>query len=146
MTGHAAFDDLLDAFNGLPGVEPPTAAGRGFGAQALRVQRPHLCDVPSAAPRCQTSSARVTHLIADAIGSSFDAGKGRPMREWLTVEDHTPETWLRLSREAYDFVSGPGGPSSERHRIPRHGCRARRNDQVGLVPSTRRHPSPPSAP
>ena len=51
--------------------------------------------------------ARVDALISDGAGAPFDAGKGTPMKEWLTVTtDETTE--LALAREALDFVGGAG--------------------------------------
>jgi hypothetical protein len=37
---------------------------------------------------------------------SFDAGKGRPMKEWLAVEPARHNEWEALSSEALAFVRG----------------------------------------
>jgi hypothetical protein len=47
---------------------------------------------------------RVTALIGSGAGAPFDAGKGRAMKEWLTVTADDEESWLALAREARDFV------------------------------------------
>lgn len=47
---------------------------------------------------------RVETLIGIGVGSPFDAGKGRAMREWLTVTADDEQSWLALAREALDFV------------------------------------------
>jgi hypothetical protein len=39
------------------------------------------------------------------MGEPFDAGKGRPMKEWLTVAADDEETWRGLTGEAMDFVA-----------------------------------------
>ncbi len=52
---------------------------------------------------------RVDSLIANGSGMPFDAGKGRPMKEWLTVATDDAETWLILAREALEFVGAPSG-------------------------------------
>jgi hypothetical protein len=50
--------------------------------------------------------ARVAELIASGAGEPFDAGKGRPMREWVALTEADGATWLALSEEALAFVSG----------------------------------------
>jgi hypothetical protein len=47
---------------------------------------------------------RVSTLIGSGAGAPFDAGKGRAMKEWLTVTVDDEESWLALAREALDFV------------------------------------------
>jgi hypothetical protein len=47
---------------------------------------------------------RVSTLISTGAGAPFDAGKGRPMKEWLTVTAEDRDSWLALAREALDFV------------------------------------------
>ena len=47
---------------------------------------------------------RVDALIAGGTGLPFDAGKGRPMKEWITVTTDDDQTWLALAQEAFDFV------------------------------------------
>jgi hypothetical protein len=47
---------------------------------------------------------RVAALVAEGVGTPFDPGHGRLMKEWLTVV--SPEaSWLDLAREAHAFVS-----------------------------------------
>jgi len=46
---------------------------------------------------------RVAELLGSDRGDPFDAGKGRPMKEWVTLR--TPESeWIELTREARRFV------------------------------------------
>jgi len=42
--------------------------------------------------------------VSAGRGSYFDAGKGKPMKEWLAV-DLPPARWFVLAREARLFVS-----------------------------------------
>lgn len=51
------------------------------------------------------SSPVAWSLIGGGIGGPFDAGKGRPMKEWLTVTADDEATWLSLAREALNFVA-----------------------------------------
>jgi hypothetical protein len=47
---------------------------------------------------------RVDELIRSGAGGPFDAGKGKPMKEWLTVQPSSTEAWLGLATEALAFV------------------------------------------
>lgn len=109
MAGSAAFDDLVDSFIGRDGVEAPNGAGRGFGAQALKAQGRIFAMCPRESLILKLPAARVAQLIGEGAGAPFDAGKGRPMREWLTVTGDDPQTWLRLAEEAYVFASRGAG-------------------------------------
>lgn len=49
-------------------------------------------------------SDRVAELIGTGRGDPFDAGKGRPMMEWVGFEPSADEDWLGLATEALAFV------------------------------------------
>jgi hypothetical protein len=51
-------------------------------------------------------SDRVTELIASGEGSVFDAGKGRPMREWVGLVPADEAACAAYLREARKFVGG----------------------------------------
>lgn len=105
MNEHDAFIQVVDAFGAVAGVELPSG-GRGFGGQALKVHGRIFAMCPRDNLVVKLPHVRVSKLIDLGVGVSFDAGKGRPMREWLTVVDGTAATWLQLAREAYVFVAG----------------------------------------
>jgi hypothetical protein len=46
---------------------------------------------------------RVEELIGAGIGGPFDAGKRKPMKEWVTILAR-PAKWAALAREARRFV------------------------------------------
>ena len=46
---------------------------------------------------------RVAALITSGEGAAFDAGKGRPMKEWVAVEAGDEADWLALAEEALAF-------------------------------------------
>ncbi|HUZ55337.1 MAG TPA: hypothetical protein VMU94_22760 [Streptosporangiaceae bacterium] len=47
---------------------------------------------------------RVNVLIEAGHGERFDANKGKPMREWLSLDPCSDEPWLPLAREALSFA------------------------------------------
>jgi hypothetical protein len=47
---------------------------------------------------------RVSALIAAGEGRNFDANRGTPMREWLSLDPESALAWLPLAREALDFA------------------------------------------
>ena len=49
---------------------------------------------------------RVTELIASGEGRVFDAGKGRPMREWVGLTPADETACAEYMREARRFVAG----------------------------------------
>jgi hypothetical protein len=48
---------------------------------------------------------RVDQLVQSGIGEHFDAGRGRPMKEWVALKGGQPR-WVELAREAHRFVGG----------------------------------------
>ena len=49
-------------------------------------------------------TARVTALVAGGDGDRFDANKGRPMKEWLSLGPDSELSWSELAREALQFA------------------------------------------
>ena len=47
---------------------------------------------------------RAASLVASGVGKPFDPGKGRLMKEWLTVTS-AKASWTSLVKEAHEFVS-----------------------------------------
>jgi TfoX/Sxy family transcriptional regulator of competence genes len=50
--------------------------------------------------------ARVDALVEAGWGERFDANRGRPMKEWLTVDPSHESNWRELATEALSFVGG----------------------------------------
>jgi hypothetical protein len=48
---------------------------------------------------------RVDALIESGDGRRFDAGKGKPMREWFALSPASRKSWMTLAREAMAFVA-----------------------------------------
>lgn len=103
------FERLTAAFAGRPGVTLPGAdGGRGFGSSALKAGRSIFAMLTRERLVVKLPRARVAELITAGAGEPFDAGKGRPMKEWLTVAATADDAaWRELAEEALAFVSGP---------------------------------------
>src|SRR5438445_8791861 len=50
---------------------------------------------------------RVDELVATKKGTHFDAGKGRPMKEWIVIPSGKAD-WIALAKEAHRFVKSGG--------------------------------------
>ena len=99
------FSALVDRFRDTPGVSMPDPAGRrAFGSSALKVNGSIFAMLTGGRLVVKLPQDRVQALIEDGTGAPFDSGKGRPMKEWLTVVVDDDETWHELAREAFGFV------------------------------------------
>ena len=49
-------------------------------------------------------AGRVTAIVETGRGKHFDAGKGRPMREWASVPPDAGADWDALADEACSLV------------------------------------------
>jgi hypothetical protein len=99
------FGRIIDALRVDDGV---TLGGgkRGFGSGALQVNGKIFAMLRRDALVVKLPAARVAELIAAGIAMPFDAGKGRPMREWATLDERASRRWLSLAREALAYNGG----------------------------------------
>lgn len=107
------FDDLVEQLAGVPGVTPPGSTS-GFGRAALRVHGKIFAMSVRGLLVLKLPRARVDALVAAGEGVRFDAGKGRPMKEWLALDPDSDLDWGALAREALAFVERPGDPAVTR--------------------------------
>ena len=99
------FASVVKAFANDPDVTAP-GAGKGFGSGALKVGKKIFAMVSSRSEFVvKLPPARVAELVASGRGRYFDAGRGKPMKEWLVVTAGE-STWIPLAREARKFVAG----------------------------------------
>ena len=92
---------------GVPGVTPPRG-GSGFGRSALRYQGRIFAMLVRGQLVVKLPASRMTALIRSGNGTAFDANKGTPMREWLSLDPGSELDWLALATEALDFArAGP---------------------------------------
>lgn len=101
-TGETTFRGLIPEYLTQEGV----SKGTGFGGSAgLRLNGRIFAMLVEGELVLKLSAGRVAELVAAGPGRPFDAGKGRPMREWLALPpptDNDASTWRVLVREAFD--------------------------------------------
>lgn len=79
---------------------------KGFGASALQTGGRIFAMVSSKGDFVlKLPRERVAALEGSGAGVRFEAGKGRPMKEWLAVDPQADLDWVSLAREALDFVA-----------------------------------------
>ena len=106
------FTDLVDELVGVDGVTPPHG-GSGFGRSALRFRGKIFAMHVRGALVVKLPAERVEALVRAGEGVHFDANKGTPMREWLSLDPRSALPWLPLATEALDYARAPrrSGPS-----------------------------------
>ena len=101
----ARFDKIVAALEGEEGVSLG-GGKRGFGSGALQVDGRIFAMVSADRFVVKLPRGRVAALVESGDGLPFDAGKGRPMTEWVVLTDRISRRWLPLAREAKAFVAG----------------------------------------
>lgn len=97
------FAALVEEFTARPDVAPPRG-GRGFGSSALTVQGSIFAMLVAGRLAVKLPRERVTELVTGGDGEPFRDGRGRAMREWVTVAEHAD--WSAVAGEALRFVGG----------------------------------------
>ena len=97
------FERLVRGFADDPEVQPPKPGG-AFGASALRVGGKIFAMLSQGSLVVKLPAGRVQELIAGGDGEPFDAGKGRPMKEWVRIDPAQGKSWAQLAGEARAFV------------------------------------------
>jgi hypothetical protein len=97
------FEYLVDAFVGADGVTPPRG-GSGFGRSALRYRGKIFAMLVRGHLVVKLPADRVADLVDAGDGAPFDANKGTPMKEWLSLDPSSGQDWRALAAEALDFA------------------------------------------
>ena len=100
-TTEQLYADVSAPYRAMAGV----TTGTGFGANpGLRYHGHIFAMLSSGALVLKLPAARVTALVAAEAGVPFDAGKGRPMREWIVLAGADDGQWRALIAEAFAFA------------------------------------------
>jgi hypothetical protein len=96
------FESLCEEYAGVNGVTVPEG-GSGFGSNAIKINKSIFAMLVNDQLVIKLPAARVAELISSGDGLPFDAGKGKPMKEWvgLTADD---ARCRELVAEAMAFV------------------------------------------
>ncbi len=129
-----AFAKVVDALvREDDAVSPPDPSRGAFGSNALKVDGKIFAMLVRGELVVKLPRATVEELVVTGRGVPFDAGKGRPMKEWLVVR--APErAWLGLAREAHAFVKA----ARPEARSPRSRAKRARNLTEANRTATRR--------
>jgi uncharacterized protein YndB with AHSA1/START domain len=107
-----AAEQLLDR-------DPAVERGRMFNATGLKTAGkffafPHGEEIVLKLP-----AERVEELVTSGAGNPFDAGKGRPMREWVSVRPDDRADCAEYMLEARNFLAADGYSGRVTVRAPR---------------------------
>ena len=104
MTAETRYQALVEKFTAIDGVTG-IAEGKGFGSSGqLKVQGRIFAMLVRGELVLKLPPHRVAELVAERHGIHFDAGKGRPMKEWFVLSPTSGKSWASLAQEAFDFV------------------------------------------
>ena len=77
---------------------------RKFGANALKIDNKIFAMLVRGRLVVKLPRRRVDELIASGQGERFDPGHGRLMKEWLSLEPGSEDSWACLAGGAMEFV------------------------------------------
>lgn len=81
------------------------SGGTGFGrSEGLRFSGRIFAMLVAGELVVKLPKDRVDELVTSGIARRFEAGKGRPMKEWATVPTSASRRWRGLIDEARTFV------------------------------------------
>ena len=82
-------------------------AGTGFGkTEGLRISGKIFAMLVGDELVVKLPKERVDELVDAGVAKRFDAGKGRPMKEWASIAPSASRRWRALVEEARAFVGG----------------------------------------
>jgi hypothetical protein len=94
-------------------ADPSITEGTGFGSNpGLRVNGKIFAMLVRDELVAKLPTARVDGLVASGAGARFSPGRGRLMKEWVSVPLEADVDWGELADEALAFVAGTVGRSA----------------------------------
>jgi|tagenome__1003787_1003787.scaffolds.fasta_scaffold20855826_2 hypothetical protein len=99
------FADVVRAMDS----EPDVVAGKGFHNDVLKREGKIFAMDYAGSIVFKLPRARCASLCADGAAVPFDRGQGKPLKEWVVVDD--PNAWLDLASEALAYARGNAGPA-----------------------------------
>jgi hypothetical protein len=104
MTEKGRYADLVAQFAGRQGITN-ISEGKGFGSSGqLKVGGRIFAMLVRGELVLKLPRPRIDELVEHGEGIRFDAGKGKPMREWFVLSPTSKKRWLPLAEEALEFV------------------------------------------
>jgi hypothetical protein len=104
MTAESRYAALVARFSTRKGVTS-ISEGKGFGSSGqLKVEGRIFAMLVRGELVLKLPRARVEELVLERQGVHFDAGKGKPMKEWFVLSPTSSQSWAPLAQEALDFV------------------------------------------
>ncbi len=100
----ALFARLVERFSGDRAVTPPTTKAGKFGSSALKADGKIFAFLSQGDLVVKLPRERVDELIASGRGTSFDARRGKVMKEWVAIAPKQSRSWAKLADEARAFV------------------------------------------
>jgi hypothetical protein len=101
-------EEMFDAVAArLVASNPGLETARMFGSTGLRTESGKFAGFARGDELVvKLPAERVSELLASAEGTVFDAGRGRPMNEWVVLRPADEATVERYLLEARAFVTG----------------------------------------
>lgn len=97
----ALFASLIDALRRGAGV----TQSKMFGSPGLKVRGKVFAMLVKGKLVVKLPRERVDGLVESGKGEYFDPGHGRLMKEWAAVSPSAKAMWLKLAKEAREFVA-----------------------------------------
>jgi hypothetical protein len=103
-------ESMLAATEAAYGTQSVQGAQRMFGSTSLKTGGKMFAFLDKRTKRLvvKLPEKRIASLVDEGSGERYDAGNGRPQREWFVVGADDPTNWLQFATEALEFVGQTG--------------------------------------
>jgi hypothetical protein len=102
----ASVKELFDAVaEHIVATDERVQVGKIFHSEGLKTNEKYFAFTRRDDLVVKLPEERVAQLIAEGTGWPFDAGKGRPMREWVILRPRDRATCTRHVGEALAFMT-----------------------------------------